>query len=332
MILDVINVMNEKILFFRNRIYDGIYGFAVGDALGVPIKNTNRSKLRLSPVEDMFGYGYYDAPTGTWSENTSLMLSAIDSIIENDGINYDDLIFKMYNYFEYNNHKTNYDIFKLSDANKNAIFNYKSGVTPVECGNSVSTDCSCLSRIVPLVYYLDSSDYVIDEEVSLVNDVCSISHMNEINKLGCMIFTDYTKQLLSGVDKYEALNFVRNREYNKFYSDYCISLYDRILSEDFSKIEMYGIKSDDGIVNTLEASLWSFLNGKNYEECLVKAINLGNNTDMIGAITGLWCGIFFGNQYMPQRWYNKLKGKEILNNMSVDFNAILNDKDKGRSR
>ena len=195
-VLGVINAMNEKILFFRNRIYDGIYGFAVGDALGVPIKNINRSKLRLSPVNDMSGYGYYDAPTGTWSENTSLMLASVDSIIENDGINYDDLIFKMYNYFEYNNYKTNYDIFKLSDANKNAIFNYKSGVTPVECGNSVSTDCSCLSRIVPLVYYLDSNDYTIDEEVNLVNDVCSISHMNEINKLGCMIFTDYTKQLL----------------------------------------------------------------------------------------------------------------------------------------
>ena len=97
MVLDVINVMNEKILFFRNRVYDGMYGFAVGDALGVPIKNMNRSKLRLSPVDDMFGYGYYDAPTGTWSENTSLMLSAIDSIAENGGIDYDDLIFKMYN-------------------------------------------------------------------------------------------------------------------------------------------------------------------------------------------------------------------------------------------
>jgi len=113
--------MDNKILFYRNMMYDGIYGYAIGDALGVPIKNTNRSKLRLSLVDDMFGYGYYGVPSGTWSENTSLMLAIIDSVVQNGDINYEDLILKMYNYFEYNNYKINIDIFKLSDANKNAI-------------------------------------------------------------------------------------------------------------------------------------------------------------------------------------------------------------------
>lgn len=70
-------------------LYDGIYGFAIGDALGVPIKNMNCGRLRLCPIDDM--YGYYGVPSGTWSENTSLMLSFIDSIIENE-----DIMFKMF--------------------------------------------------------------------------------------------------------------------------------------------------------------------------------------------------------------------------------------------
>ena len=324
--------MDDRILFFRNKMYDGIYGFAIGDCLGVPIKNTNRSKLRLSPVDDMFGYGYYGVPSGTWSENTSLLLAIIDSIVENNDINYDDIIFKMYNFFEYNNFKNSIDIFKLSDANRNAIINYRSGLSFLECGNSVSTDSSCLSRIVPIIYYLNSKDYTFEEEVGIINDVCSISHMNERCKLGCMIFSDYTKQILNGVDKFEALNFIRNREYNRYYSDYCINLYNIILNDDFSNLEMYKIKSDDDIVNTLESSFWSFLNGKDYEDCLVKAINLENNTNTIGAITGLWCGISFGNQCIPKKWYNKLKGKDILNNMCVNFNAVLEEKDMGRIR
>ena len=324
--------MNNNIIYFRNMMYDGILGFAVGDTLGVPIKNTNRSKLRLEPVEDMFGYGYYGVPTGTWSENTSLMLSTIDSIVENDSIDYDDLIMKMMNLGKYGNFKNSSNIFKLSDANMNTIYNYKSGLSTFECGNSVFTDCSCLSRIVPIVYYLNSMEYTFEEDVSLINDICSISHMNEINKLGCMIFTDYTKQLLGGVGKLEALNFIRNREYNKFYSDYCISLYDRILNEDFSNLNMYLIKSDNDIVNTLESCLWSFINGNSYEECLVKGINLGNNTDMIGAITGLWCGIFYGNYYLPKKWFDKLKGKDMLNYMCLEFNDILNRNNKDKIR
>lgn len=310
----------------NNMIYDGIYGFAIGDALGVPIKNINRSGLRLCPIADMHGYGYYGVPTGTWSENTSLMLSIVDSIGETDDINYDDIMLKMLNWNKYNNFKSRIEIFKLSDANKIALSNFKNGVLPVSCGSNISSDCSCLSRMVPLIYYLHSRDYIFDEEVSIVNDVCSMSHLNEVNMLGCMIFCDYTSQLLNGIDKFEALKIIRSREYNKYYSDNCISLYNRILNDDFISLYSSKIKSGDDIIETLEAGLWSFLNGKNFDDCLINAINLGNNTNTIGAITGLWSGIAFGNQQIPERWYNKLKGKEILNDLCIKFSSVLEEK------
>ena len=41
------------------KIKDGIVGFVVGDALGVPVEFESRNKLKDSPVTEMIGYGTY---------------------------------------------------------------------------------------------------------------------------------------------------------------------------------------------------------------------------------------------------------------------------------
>ena len=62
---------------------DGLIGFAIGDAMGVPIEFVNRSKLQKEPVTEMQGYGsYFDIPEGVWSDDTAMALATLDSIIE----------------------------------------------------------------------------------------------------------------------------------------------------------------------------------------------------------------------------------------------------------
>ena len=47
------------------KIYSGIMGLVVGDALGVPVEFNRRDSFH---VTDMIGYGTYDLPPGTWSD------------------------------------------------------------------------------------------------------------------------------------------------------------------------------------------------------------------------------------------------------------------------
>lgn len=73
-------------------IKDSVYGFVVGDAIGVPIEFEDRKKLMNNPVTSMKGYGSYDVPEGTWSDDTSMTLATMDSIIQQKGkINYNDM-------------------------------------------------------------------------------------------------------------------------------------------------------------------------------------------------------------------------------------------------
>ena len=51
--------------------YDGIIGFALADAMGVPVEFLEREQLKISPVIDVEGYGSYNQPPGYWSDDTS---------------------------------------------------------------------------------------------------------------------------------------------------------------------------------------------------------------------------------------------------------------------
>ena len=58
-----------------NNVKDGIIGFAIGDALGVQAKLKTREELKKTAITDMIG-------NGSWSDNTSMALSTMYSIIE----------------------------------------------------------------------------------------------------------------------------------------------------------------------------------------------------------------------------------------------------------
>ena len=74
-------------------VKDGVIGFAVGDALGVPVEFSPRELLKINPITDMTGYGTHSQPAGTWSDDTSMIIATIDSIINNNGnIDYKDIM------------------------------------------------------------------------------------------------------------------------------------------------------------------------------------------------------------------------------------------------
>ena len=77
-----------------NKYKDSLYGFIVGDALGVPVEFKSRLSLKNNPVTDMMGFGTHPVPSGTWSDDTSMTLAEIDSIGEKDAIDYYDIMDK----------------------------------------------------------------------------------------------------------------------------------------------------------------------------------------------------------------------------------------------
>ena len=61
-------------------IKSGIFGAIVGDALGLPVQFRPREDRDLDPITDMRGYGAFDMPPGSWSDDSSLILATMDGL------------------------------------------------------------------------------------------------------------------------------------------------------------------------------------------------------------------------------------------------------------
>ena len=68
----------------RERILGGLWGSLAGDALGVPVEFKDRATVQADPVKDMREYGTHHQPRGTWSDDSSMLLCTVDSLVNHE--------------------------------------------------------------------------------------------------------------------------------------------------------------------------------------------------------------------------------------------------------
>lgn len=306
------------------KIKDGIIGHAIGDAMGVPFEFRDRQELFKNPVTDMIGYGTYSVPAGTWSDDTSMEIATIDSFIEKGSFKCENIMEKFSEWLNYGKYTPNGKAFGVGRTCVQAIRRYEQGFNPLECGlsNLESNGNGSLMRILPVAYYCYYKKLNYQEIYNLVKDISSLTHGHEISILGCYIYVNYVVELLDTGNKFLAYSKAKNIDYSMF-SQEALKMYSRILQSDISELEINDIKSSGYIVDTLEASLWSLLKTENYKDAVITAVNLGNDTDTIGAIVGSMAGILYRYNDIPSEWLNKLAKRDYLEKLCDDFETTL---------
>lgn len=219
-------------------------------------------------------------------------------------------------------------VFDIGIATRNAILNIAKGHQPDLCGGFSESDNGngSLMRILPLVFYLQKEN---DIEViyQKVKEVSSITHAHFRLVFACFIYVIYCLEILKDKDKFEAykdMQFVLSQFLkDKSFNSVEIGLFDRILKNDISKYNENEIHSSGYVLHSLEASFWCFLNTDSYKETVLKAVNLGQDTDTTGAIAGGLSGIYFGLENIPQKWINNLARvkdiKDLTDRLSIKY-------------
>lgn len=306
----------------NSNIKSGVLGFAIGDALGVPVEFKNRETLESNPVIDMMEYGSHRVPKGTWSDDTSLLMATMDSITNNGKIDYRDILSRFLNWMNKAEYTATDKVFDIGFTTSNSLKNYAFGVDPLKCGgNNINENGNgSLMRILPLAYYLYYVKYLEEVEVDIINKVSSLTHAHEISKMGCKIYVDYVKKLLETKDKFMAYEYIKNYDYSKFYSKETIKCYERILNGNLSELSENEISSSGYVVSTLEACLWCTLKENSYKDAVLSAVNLGDDTDTVGALTGGINGILYGEASIPIKWLEVLQKRNYIEDMCDSFN------------
>lgn len=301
-----------------------LLAFAIGDAIGVPVEFNSREILKNNPICDMEEYGTHYQPIGTWSDDTSMTLATTLSIIENNNINYNDIMSNFIKWYKNAEFTATDKCFDIGITCSTALSNFN-GNNALECGlsNVNANGNGSLMRMLPIVfycYYKRLSEYEIYE---IVNNISSLTHSHEISILGCYIYTKYIMFLLDGYDKFESYKLIKGLDYNMF-SKETLNVYSRILKKDIYKMKNKEIKSSGYVVDTLESVLWVILNTNDFSSSILTAVNLGEDTDTVGAITGSISGLIYDFSDIPSKWLENLKKKDYLIEISKQFEKIIN--------
>ena len=275
---------------------DGIIGFAIGDAMGVPVEFTNREKLMRNPITSMVGFMGHNVPKGTWSDDTSMTLATMDSITEANGdIITNDMADKFLEWMEQGKYTPGGKIVDIDRTTLRALGKYKTTRrSAVNCGCTSNTDNGngSLMRMLPIVYYSYLNWLEQDKILKLVAGISSITHANELVIMGCYMYVNYAIELLNTNNRKTAYTKIQNLDYSMF-SMPTIRAYTRILDNEIYHYSIDEIKSSSYIVDTLEAVLWVLINTDTYNQAIIGAINLGSDTDTIAACTGGLAGIIY---------------------------------------
>ena len=295
-----------------NRLLGGIFGFCIGDMLGVPVEFTDRQERDGDPVKELRAYGTYHQPFGTWSDDTSLMLCLIDAI--NSGDILLALRENMVGYYRKGLFTPGGSIFDIGNATAAAIRKIEQGVPSDRCGGRSDWDNGngALMHILPLAFITEGM--APEKLCRLVEQVAELTHAHPRSTLACIFYTVLAARLYSGMKRWDAydaaVRFVKEHCHAKYHQEF--ASYEAVLSGTVNASGRDRICSTGYVVDTLEAALWAFMKASSYEEAVLNAVNLGGDTDTIAAVTGGLCGICYGFSALPDRWVQNIRKKEII--------------------
>lgn len=301
------------------------YGHAIADALGVPVEFNSRQELKKKPIKDMMGYGTHHVPAGTWSDDTSMAIATLDSLAS--GIDYDDIMSKFRAWKVEAAYTATDEVFDMGVSTNTALSRFQKGMPALECGCSGENDNGngSLMRIYPAVlywYFTNNGKFSTEGFDEFIFDISALTHAHLRSKLACGIYAYALLHLLERRTKKSVCDGLYHAQmvYSKVPA-YASELkhFARVFDVNFPSLPEDEIKSSGYVVATLEAAIWCLLNTESYEECVLKAVNLGSDTDTVAAVAGALAGCLYGLEGIPEKWLDGLLRKDMIADICQRF-------------
>ena len=308
----------------QNIWKSGIMGVVVGDALGCPVQFETREEVAKHPVTGMRGYGTFNLPEGSWTDDSSLTIALLESIVRKKEIDLDDVMNNFTKWLfegEFTPYGQAYDI---GGGTMKAIHKYNRERDVLTCGGNdfYNNGNGSLMRILPACLYCyekaEDGERHYRSAINTIHDVSSLTHANYIAMFGCGLYYCMVKAILDlegpikdriseglkiGFANYDRLEFVKD----------ILAPYERLRDIDaFAALDASAIRGSGYVAEALEAAVWSLLQADSFEKALLVAVNLGDDTDTVAAIAGGLAGLYYGYEAIPKEWLEVIKRREWI--------------------
>lgn len=256
-----------------------LLGLAIGDAVGTTVEFKARGTF--PPVEDMVGGGPFGLKPGQWTDDTSMALCLAESLIARQGWSPTDCMNRFVNWRDHGHNSCTGECFDIGITTSAALDRYLDSDDPY--AGSTAPDSSGnggIMRQAPAV--IAAGTLAAARRLSI--DQGRTTHGSE----ECRDYATYLADLLWTGD----IAGVENAP--------------------IASVSADQVKSSGYVVHTFEAAVWSARRTDNFRDAVLTAVNLGDDADTVGAVTGQITGRIYGASGIPASWLKKLFWSERL--------------------
>jgi ADP-ribosyl-[dinitrogen reductase] hydrolase len=265
----------------RQRFQGALLGLAVGDALAAATQF--RRPGSFTPVGDMLGGGPFELPRGAWSDDTAMALCLAESLVETGGDDPHDQLARYARWQREGYLSATGQCVGITAAMVRAL---QEQPTPAPGeGASRGLDPEPLSRVAPVVLY------------NFAEPQRAITQVLAATRVSCRAppVLDACRRLAAML---QAALHGRSRA--------------EVLGAEALPDAAPAVAPTAGAPAVLDLAAWAFGSTDNFRDGALRAVNLGGNADVIGAVYGQLAGAHYGVGGLPPAWLAALAQREQI--------------------
>jgi ADP-ribosylglycohydrolase len=307
-------------MMHSERVTDGFFGLCVGEALGLPVDCRSRDYLRQNPILEMEGFGTYNQPPGTWSDASSLTFCAAEALTT--GFNLESLAENFILWHDTGFWTPNGEIVGRWNPTLDIIDRFRNRQTnPRRSGIDEPSNNFPLLWMLPYAYL--TTGLPDRKRIQIVQEVVEFVYPDKIGSLGAVIYVEIANRLLQGIPIRESVVGAQEFIADYFKGDERLNLFSVVLGGRIISLTEDDVRASNGLVDSLTAVIWTILQNNGYRETLLRAVNLGEDTDAVGAAVGGLAGIAYGLKDIPAGWLDQIKKKAEITDLCMRFSAKM---------
>lgn len=330
-----------------SRVRGGLFGLAVCDALGDPVEFHARHSF--SQVTEMLPNSNFGLPPGCFTDDTSMALCLGRSLVvcgrgKARGGRVLDQVRRYHDWWSKGYMSSTGNCFDVGVSTRAAIGKWvgwmegksgsgrglegvtnddemrqeemaQAGLEIIQrtfrmekfCGNG------SLMRVLPAALVAENRE----QAILMAKESSLITHPHVRCVEACIAYCEVVWQALQDTGKEGLVSVFARHEFTDPVLKDRFAPYKKLSA--WTSVREDSVRSTGYVVDSLEAALWAFFSTDSFEAGAVRAVNLGDDADTIGAIYGGVAGTFYGFEGIPVRWLSGMKRKDLIEGVVADI-------------
>lgn len=294
-----------------NRQRGALIGLAVGDAMGACVEFLPPGSFE--PVTRYRAGGPFNLASGEWTDDTSMALALADSLAHGWDLN--DQARRYLAWWRTGTYSVTGHCFDIGGTTASGLSAFENHGDATRSGSTIGQGNGSIMRLSPVsIRYAHLLTAEPAQLAALADASSGVTHAAPECRYAARVLALILAGLIEGIPRENVLDpngtvlapLVAD-------NDMPLSILE-VTSGSYANRQPPAIRGTGHVIRSLEAALWAFHNAPDFSTAILRAVNLGDDSDTTGAIAGQMAGAYFGEAGIPQEWLDGLARKDMLEN------------------